>query len=290
MSIDSLILQEFRISSILAANVSCVEQRSPLRYPGGKTWLVPHIKEWLKNHVDLLVEPFAGGGIVSLTAVMDNLAKRAIMVELDRDIASFWRSALEYSGEIIQRIQTFTPTRVNVERIAVEYPKTVQDHGFRTLILNRTRRGGILASGSSYIRTGENNGGICSRWYPDTLISRLKAIAEHSEQLLFYEGDGLRMLELLCNQKNAAFFIDPPYTANGGKRAGSRLYTHYSVDHARIFSVLADSNANFLMTYDCSSDVIELIKRHHFEAVLIEMKTANHKRIPELVITRDKLF
>ncbi|MCY4673403.1 MAG: DNA adenine methylase [Bacteroidetes bacterium] len=278
------------MSSILAANVSCVKQRSPLRYPGGKTWLVPHIKEWLKSPVDLLVEPFAGGGIVSLTAVMDNLAQRAIMVELDRDISSFWRTALEYPEEIIQRIRTFTPTRAGVERIALKFPETVQDQGFRTLVLNRTRRGGILASGSSYIRKGENNGGICSRWYPDTLILRFEAIAEHCDRLRFYEGDGLQTLESRCSHEGVAFFIDPPYTTNDGKRAGARLYTHHRVDHERIFSVLADSNANFLMTYDCSPEVRKLVKRYDFDAVSVEMKTTNHQRIPELVITRDKLF
>ena len=36
-------------SPIPAANVSSVPQRSPLRYPGGKTWLVPHIRAWLSG-------------------------------------------------------------------------------------------------------------------------------------------------------------------------------------------------------------------------------------------------
>ena len=34
-------------SSIPAVNVAEVPQRSPLRYPGGKTWLIPHIRAWL---------------------------------------------------------------------------------------------------------------------------------------------------------------------------------------------------------------------------------------------------
>src|SRR5438876_4319363 len=51
-------------------NVASVPQRSPFRYPGGKTWLVPYIRSWLaskKSAVCILVEPFAGGGIVGLT-------------------------------------------------------------------------------------------------------------------------------------------------------------------------------------------------------------------------------
>lgn len=290
MSIKPTSVQNFIKSSIPAANVSSIKQRSLLRYPGGKTWLVPHVKEWLKDSVNILIEPFVGGGIVSLTAVMDNLAQQALIIDLDRDISSFWRAILEHPEEMIERIRAFHPTRTEVERIACEVPETVQDQGFRVLVLNRTRRGGILAPGASFIKKGENGNGICSRWYPDTLVLRLQAIAKHSDQLFFYEEDGVCMLEQLCHRKDAAFFIDPPYTISGGKRTGSRLYSHNTVDHERIFAILAKSDANFLMTYNYAPEVNELVRRYGFEGVVVEMKNTNHSRIPELVITRDKLF
>jgi|SRR2546428_13760764 len=46
-------------------NVASVPHRSPFRYPGGKTWLVPRVREWLASlpqRPALFVEPFAGGG------------------------------------------------------------------------------------------------------------------------------------------------------------------------------------------------------------------------------------
>ena len=69
-------------------NVASVPQRSPFRYPGGKTWLIPVIRKWLRAcayPVRELIEPFAGGGVVSLTAVFENLAETATMVELDEE-------------------------------------------------------------------------------------------------------------------------------------------------------------------------------------------------------------
>ena len=51
-------------------NVASVPQRSPFRYPGRKTWLIPTVRQWLKQENKIakeLIEPFAGGGIVSLT-------------------------------------------------------------------------------------------------------------------------------------------------------------------------------------------------------------------------------
>ena len=76
-------------------NVASVPQRSPFRYPGGKTWLIPMIRKWLyqNNHqVDYLIEPFAGGGIVSLTAAFENFASSILMVEKDEEIAAVWES------------------------------------------------------------------------------------------------------------------------------------------------------------------------------------------------------
>lgn len=286
-------MTSFSASSISPANVSAVPQRSPLRYPGGKTWLVPHVRSWLQVDpmpTPLLIEPFAGGGTVSLTAVMEGLVDRALMVEIDRDVSAFWRAALEHGVQLVERVMSFNPDRNSVDRLATGASRDVLDHGFRTLVMNRTRRGGVLAPGASLTKLGENGNGISSRWYPDTLAKRLRGISDYSDRLLFYEGDGLTMLEMFADKSGVRLFIDPPYTAVGGKRAGTRLYTHNLVNHARIFEVLAESNADFLMTYDCSPEIESLVSAHGFEAVVIEVKNSHHAQVPELVITRDRLF
>jgi DNA adenine methylase len=58
-------------------NVSMVNHRSPFRYPGGKTWLIPRIFQWLgfrEKKPTELIEPFAGGAIVGLTTAFEKLA------------------------------------------------------------------------------------------------------------------------------------------------------------------------------------------------------------------------
>ena len=82
------------------------------------------------------------------------------------------------------------------------------------------------------------------------------------------------------------FFIDPPYTA-GGKRAGSRLYTHNIVDHARLFSICEELRGEFLLTYDNADEVRALARRHGFEAKPIAMKNTHHAEMTELLIGRD---
>lgn len=282
------------VSPIPAVNVAAVPQRSPLRYPGGKTWLIPHVRVWLRSmkRPRLLVEPFAGGGIVSLTAVMENLADESLMAELDSDVAALWKAALHYGPELVARISSFTLTRESVVNLSHLRPTDVVEHGFRTLVMNRTRRGGVLAHGASFTRKGENGAGIASRWYPNTLVRRLRAITEVAPRITFRETDGMQMLASLLGQPHddVALFIDPPYTGGGGKRAGKRLYTHNDVDHARVFSLLAESNVNFLMTYDRSPEIESLIETYKFHAVQVLMKSGHHALLPELVITRIPTF
>ena len=285
--------EAFPASRLPVVNVATVPQRSPLRYPGGKTWLIPHIREWLRETTpEILIEPFAGGAIVSLTAVMEDLAPSAVMVEIDRDVAAFWRTALESGATLSEWVRQFDPTRENLDALTSEAPRTVEEHGFRTLVLNRTRRGGILAPGASFSRNGENGKGLRSRWYPETLAARLAAIDEYTDRLAFVEGDGMKLLPVILNGwgRRAAVFLDPPYTAQGGKRAGSRLYSHSDLDHAALFEIVSEHDSNFLMTYDAAPEIVDLVQRHDFDAVCLSMKNTHHNRVNELVITAEPLF
>ena len=285
---------EVPVSTIPAVNVATVPQRSPLRYPGGKTWLIPHIRVWLASRTaptPLLVEPFAGGGIVSLTAVMEELADRALMVELDADVAAFWQAALSNATELITQLRAFEPSRDRIHALSSTTPADTLERGFRTLVLNRVRRGGILAPGASLSRIGENGKGLRSRWYPETLAKRLEAIRTHACRIDFQADDGMSVLQGLDSDtlRNTALFIDPPYTA-AGKKAGSRLYAHHSLDHEALFSFLAECDADFLMTYDYNKETLRLARNHDFHVVQVLMKNTHHAKISELVITRRRLF
>src|SRR5258706_15914605 len=82
-------------------NVASVPHRSPFRYPGGKTWLVPYVRQWLKSlrvRPAEFMEPFAGGGIVGLSMLFDELTNRLTLVELDEQISSVWKAMLSADG------------------------------------------------------------------------------------------------------------------------------------------------------------------------------------------------
>lgn len=274
-------------------NVASVPQRSPFRYPGGKTWLVPYIRTWLNNLPQKplnFIEPFCGGGIVSLNVAFDGLADRITMVELDSQVAAVWATII-MAGEgawLSERIVTFDLNSQNLEEVLNQPATTQKEKAFQTILKNRVNRGGILAPGAGRVKDGENGKGLKSRWYPETLKKRILDINGIRERLNFVEGDGIKFMGQTASHDEAVFFIDPPYTVKGkGKQAGSRLYTHFELEHEELFKVTGTVAGEFLMTYDDAEDVRELAKAYGFDTALVPMKNTHHEKMYELLISRN---
>jgi len=269
-------------------NVASVPQRSPFRYPGGKTWLVPHVRHWLASlnrRPRVFVEPFAGGAITGLTVAAENLARQVVLGELDEAVASVWQIILgEDVDWLMRRILDFEISRENVMAVLNQPARSLKEIAFHTILRNRVQRGGILAPGASLVKQGENGRGVASRWYPETLARRISAIAQMRQRISFVKGDGFRLIERYHRNTTAAFFVDPPYTA-GGKKAGSRLYTHTEIDHERLFALISQALGPFMLTYDDAPEVRQLAGRFRLQVEAVPMKNTHHEVMHELVIT-----
>lgn len=271
-------------------NVASIPLRSPFRYPGGKTWFVPTFRAWVRTlhpKPKVLVEPFAGGGIISLTAVFEKLVDHVVMIELDEDVAAVWITIVEGNAEwLAKRIIAFDLTKESVVAELSRSATNVQERAFQTILKNRTFHGGILAEGSGLLKYRENGKGIRSRWYPNTLARRFRDLDMVADRIEFRQGDGLDAIGQYSEQKDVVFFIDPPYTA-GGKKAGRRLYRHCDLDHERLFAACESIRDDFLMTYDNAEEVKSMARSHGFQMRLIPMNNTHHATIEELVIGKE---
>jgi len=274
-------------------NVASVPQRSPFRYPGGKTWLISHIRKWLSASAakpQWFIEPFAGGGIVSLTVAAEHLAERVLMVELDTDVAAVWQTILDVNNNewLAEAIRSFELSHDSVRALLAREPESIRVRAFQTIVKNRVYHGGVMAPGSGLLKYGENGRGILSRWYPETLARRIRSIAAYAHRITFVSGDALQVIPQYACDENAVFFLDPPYTICGnGKRAGRRLYRHSELDHEQLFREAGVVKGDFLMTYDDAPEVRDLALAHHFEVRLVAMKNTHHAKMQELLIGRD---
>lgn len=267
-------------------NVSSVPQRSPFRYPGGKTWLVPYIRSWLASTskpVGVLVEPFAGGGVVGLTAGFEGLAEHVVLVERDTNVAAVWHTIFGGQAKwLADRILNFKFTRENVVALLKKQAETQRERAFAVILRNRVQRGGIMAEGAGLVKNGENGRGLGSRWYPETLARRIEEIAAVRERFTFIEGDAFEVIRRYADDETAAFFVDPPYTV-----ASRRLYVHWQIDHRGLFELLRRTKGDALLTYDKTLEISSLASEFRFRMQAIAMKNTHHANMTELLIGKD---
>jgi DNA adenine methylase len=275
-----------RINPEEVVNVAAVAHLSPFRYPGGKTWLVPRIRQWLRSlspRPRELAEPFAGGGIVALSALFENLVQKIILVEKDSDVAAVWNVMVYGDGlRLARAILEFDLTVDSAKAVLARKPANEFERAFATIVRNRVQRGGILAAGASMVNKGENGKGIHSRWYPNTLRKRIEGILHARQNMAFFEGDGIEFLRYNAFRPETVFFIDPPYTL-----AGRRLYTHSEVDHRELFRVAKTIQGDFLMTYDNAEEIRQMAQEFGFETALVAMKNTHHEVMNELLVGKN---
>lgn len=263
-------------------NVASVPNRSPFRYPGGKTWLIPTIRKWLRNANQAnLIESFCGGGTVGLTAAAENLAGRVTMIEMDDDVACVWKVILSDAEWLANEIISFNLTSENVHIVTLN-PTSEKEKAFATIIRNRTNHGGILAPGTGSIKRGENGKGLASRWYPTTLARRIRDIDSYKNKITFIQGDAFDYFSEDFYDDNTYYFIDPPYTV-----AGKRLYTHNEINHELLFEKASKLKCHYLMTYDLCDYVISLANKYGMQYRTIPMQTTHLITKDELLISND---
>lgn len=258
---------------------------SLFRYPGGKTWLIPHVRTWLSS-LDYtphdFYEPFAGGGSIGLVIAFENLASRVVFAEIDPDIASVWRTVLGRNASwLAERISTFDLSEQSVRTVLTSRPKSERQRAFQTILRNRVNRGGILAPGAGMLRSGESGKGLRSRWYPRTLESRVLSIASARSKIIFLEADGREIIRLNQHNKQAVWFLDPPYAA------GSRLYRYFDVSPRDLFALAYDLAGDFLMTYHDDFEIRGLACRFNFQVREVLMRNTHHRNQRELLIGRN---
>lgn len=273
-------------SSTLQRNArSALRTPSLFRYPGGKSWLIPYIRQWLENSkgITRFAEPFAGGANVGLTVAIENLVDYVTLVELDQNVAAVWEATLNGKApELAKRIMRFQMSKKAVKTLLGRRYSSTVSRAFATIVKNRVRRGGIMTEQANILKHGENGKGVRSRWYPETLNRRIKAISRASGKINFLHQDGFGYIRKYSKKKNFAFFIDPPYTV-----AGQRLYVHSEIDHHKLFETVAKVGGRVLMTYDNTPDVRSLAREFGFEVKRVKMRTTHHSEKTELLISRN---
>lgn len=236
---------------------------SPLRYPGGKSFLTDFLAETTtlnKLEGGLYVEPFAGGAGAALRLLFGEHVGQIHLNDIDPRIFSFWKSVLDDSEEFVKLIEK-TPLTVAAwkkQKEILQNPKGKSrlEIGFATFYLNRTNRSGVLNAGPIGGMNQDGNYLIDARFNRKELSRKIEKIALYRERITLSKRDAVDLLEEGIAKKEwpleqTLVYLDPPY-----HEKGKLLYSKFFLDeqHTRLANFLNGCSAfRWVISYDDAS-------------------------------------
>lgn len=230
---------------------------SPLRYPGGKTKLVPYVASRIPEETKRIVEPFCGGASVSLACLIAGLVKEIHINDMESGVVNLFQTILSNPDWLIHRLYEQKADRATYfeyrDSLLHETVMSEQEKGFRYLYCNRLAFSGILFANP----TGE----IGSRYNPKTLAERIRKIHALRKHIMVTQQDAASVIEEEYWRGNdTLLFIDPPYF-----NKGAALYpkAFSEEEHGNLAFLVEElyknaPGANMIITYDHAKYIREL--------------------------------
>ena len=239
---------------------------TPLRYPGGKTKLAGFIGRVLQsNRLEgcAFVEPYAGGGGISVALLLEGHVSRIVINDLDYVVYAFWKTLVDDAEWLCQKVLA-TPVTLEsyyaqktINRAPEKYP--LREVGFSTFFLNRTNRSGILRAGviGGYRQDGSYK--MDSRYNKAVLVEKIRKIAAKRDAIHVFNDDAIALTEkLTCLAgKKVLFYFDPPYV---NKADSLYNYSYVEGDHLKLAQMLQDLEWPWIASYDDVPAIRELYR------------------------------
>lgn len=233
------------------------QRLSPLRYPGGKSKLIPTIYKQIEcKAVRRFVEPFAGGASVGLSLLETGVVQELILNDLDFGIYSLFETILKDVDWLIDEIET-----LDLSHDDFYHHRSIVKHKYKgcsqreaalsMLITNRLAYSGICKANSMGGKHGTKEM-LLSRWNPKELVKRIKKIHSMRDCITVLNKDALEVIEEYYWDDKTAILCDAPYFLKG-----EQLYNHYYLnnDHQNLSALLESlfqgmPGAHMIVTYD----------------------------------------
>ncbi len=227
---------------------------SPLRYPGGKSYLFSFFGSLIEKnglqHVQY-IEPYAGGAGAALALLILGKVDSIVINDLDRAVYAFWKAITEDTDRFIRRVREtpITITEWYRQREVYRHKDTdLYNLGFAAFFLNRTNRSGILDGGviGGIHQTGKWP--ISARFNKESLIQKIEIIAKYKQHIVVSNEDGLEVIGRYADAPTVLYYVDPPYYFKG-----SLLYlnSYNHNNHARLAELLNSlAETRWTLSYD----------------------------------------
>lgn len=269
---------------------------SPLRYPGGKTFLASEFQriiEIIGLNKPTYIEPYAGGAGAALSLLFANKVKRIIINDLDDSIYAFWKSVQEKPERFARKI-LITPVTIKEwkrqKQIYLDENANTFEKGFATFFLNRTNRLGVMNGGPIGGKDQAGSYKVNARYNKKDLAARIRKIGEYKSRIEVLNEDGIQLTKKYLGKANTFIYLDPPYF-----KKGAMLYlNHYGEAEHKKLAGLLNKNADryWVLTYDEVAQIRNLYPDRNRKRLALKYSVYDSNMVREareLMIFSDKM-
>jgi len=237
---------------------SLVENKSPLRFPGGKSRACKILDEILKEHFDIssfktIISPFFGGGSFEFY-LQNKYFLKIIANDKFKPLYNFWYSCKnnksELCKELYKKIDKIDKDEFKLCRQKINDNNKILDNSINYFILNRCSFSGSTLSGGFSLEASKKRFTISS-------VDRVNKL--NLENFDIYNLDFKEFIKKYNSDGNI-FFLDPPYYLEKSNLYGKNGDMHENFDHNELYKCLIETKKRFLLTYNNCDYIKNLYK------------------------------
>ena len=264
---------------------------TPLRYPGGKTWLLDYAKRFVGFHKIencVIAEPYAGSASISVGLLHSHLVKEAYINEKDPLLVAFWKAILDHNEELaeyVSSLEVSMDTWFSFRGFLTPGQHKVIELAGAFLFYNRTNYSGIIKGGPLGGKHQESPYKIYCRFNQKKIVDKIRSLSTLKGRLHITEGDGIEFMKRLeaTDPGNLFFYVDPPYYI-----AGKDLYRYFFTDaeHQKLASFLKSLESPWILSYDNAEFIRNLYADNESSPVYTDYQSGHFKKdVKELLIS-----
>lgn len=236
-----------------------INNKSPLRYPGGKSRACKIIEEIINKYFDInnfntIVSPFFGGG--SFEFYMQNKYNLKLIVnDKFTPLYNFWKQIKNNKNilcEELRKINSITKEDfMNYRKIIMSLNDNCLEQAIYYFIINRCSFNGSTLSGGFSLEASNKR-------FTETSINKIESLDFSNIEI--YNNDFIDFINDNNNNEKQLLFLDPPYyLEKKSKLYGNNGDMHENFNHQFLFELIR-TKRNWIMTYNNCDYIKNLYK------------------------------
>lgn len=232
---------------------------------------------------------------VALRLLFNDDVEKIMVNDFDKGIYAFWYSVLNYTEQLIEKIET---TPITIEEWKIQ--RDIQNNkdncedllslGFSTLFLNRTNRSGIIKAGVIGGLKQNSNYKLDCRFNRKKLSEKISLIASMKNRIQLYNMDAEEFIRsTISKTKNSFTFFDPPYYLKG-----PGLYTSFynHENHLSLSETIKKCmlGKKWILTYDISDEILKMYNDFHNEKYYLNYSVTKPNKGIEYMFYSEQLI